>query len=59
LKFQKGNTVTLTVENPKAIAEIKELMSRFGLPADVVVERLVLEAGCWMPMELLATPKSA
>ena len=48
--------MTLAIENPKAIAEIEELMSRFGLSADIVVERLVLEAGSWMPMELLAHP---
>ena len=48
--------MTVTIENPEAIAEIEELMARFGLPAGVVVERLVLEAGSWMPMELLAHP---
>jgi hypothetical protein len=51
--------VTLTIENPKAVTEIEKLMSRFGLSAGVVVERLVLEAGCWMPMELLAHPASS
>ena len=34
-EIPERNTVTLTIEDPKAIAEIKELMSRFGLPADV------------------------
>ena len=46
----------LTIEDPEAIAEIEELMSRFNLPANVVAERLIVEAGRWMPMELLAFP---
>ena len=49
--------MTLAIGNPKAIEEVAELMSRFGLPADVVVERLILEAGIRMPMELLADPR--
>ncbi len=50
--------MTPTIENPEAIAEIEELMARFGLPTDEVVERLVLEAGSWVPMELIAYPPS-
>jgi hypothetical protein len=50
--------MTVTIENLEAIAEIEELMARFGLPAGVLVERLVLEAGSWMPMDLLAHRRS-
>lgn len=50
--------MTLTIENPEAIAELEHLVTRFGLPADVLVERLIQEAGSWMPTELLAYPKA-
>ena len=40
--------MTVVLENPEAIAEIEELMARFGLSAEVVVERVILEAGVWM-----------
>ena len=49
--------MTLTINDPEAIAEIEELMARFGLSADVVVERVILEAGAWMPMEMLTYPR--
>jgi hypothetical protein len=48
--------MTVVIENPEAIAEIEELMARFGLSAEVVVERLIIKAGTWMPMETLAYP---
>ncbi|HEX9199260.1 MAG TPA: hypothetical protein VF865_06855 [Acidobacteriaceae bacterium] len=50
------SSMTVTLENQDAIAEIEELMARFDLPADAVVDRVILEAGTWMPMELLAYP---
>jgi hypothetical protein len=43
----------VNIETPEAIAEIEELMSRFALSAEQVVERVILEAGIWMPMELV------
>ena len=42
------NSMTVTLDNPDAIAEIEELMARFGLSAEVVVERVILEAGVWI-----------
>jgi hypothetical protein len=50
------NKMTISVENSEAVAEIEGLMARFELTADEVVERVILEAGTWMPMELLAYP---
>jgi hypothetical protein len=46
--------MTVVIENPEAIAEIEELMGRFGLSAEAVVERVIVNAGSWMPMETLA-----
>ncbi len=31
-------------------------MSRFGLTAGEVVERVMVDAGAWMPLEILAIP---
>jgi hypothetical protein len=42
------------IQNPEAVTEVKELMARFVLSAETVVERLIIDAGCWMPMETLA-----
>jgi hypothetical protein len=50
--------MTIVLENPEVIEQIEALMTRFQLPADVVVERVILEAGVWMPMETLAYPPS-
>jgi hypothetical protein len=47
-------SMTVILEDPEVIAEIEELMVGFRLPADAVVERVILEAGAWMPMETLA-----
>jgi hypothetical protein len=44
----------IEINNAEAVAEIKELMARFGISAETVVERIIIEAGCWMPMETLA-----
>ncbi|GGG72722.1 hypothetical protein [Edaphobacter dinghuensis] len=42
------------IQDAGAVAEVEELMARFGLSAEAVIERVILEAGCWMPMETLA-----
>jgi hypothetical protein len=47
----------VTIENPEAVAEIEELMERFHLSAQAVVEGVILEAGVWMPMEILGYPR--
>jgi hypothetical protein len=48
--------VTITISNPEAIAEIKYLMDRFQFPAELVVERVLMGAGVFMPMEMLGYP---
>jgi aromatic ring-opening dioxygenase catalytic subunit (LigB family) len=50
--------MTIVLDSPAVITEIEELMARFNLSANDVVERVILEAGTWMPMELLAYPPS-
>jgi len=49
--------MTVEIDNPEAIAEIEEYMSRFNLSAKEVVERILIDVGIWMPMETLAYPK--
>jgi hypothetical protein len=46
--------MTVEITNDEAVAEIEILMERFGLSAETVVERLIIDAGCWMPMETMA-----
>lgn len=46
--------MTVTLQNPEAIAEIEQLMARFDLSAEGVLEAVILEAGAWMPMEILS-----
>jgi hypothetical protein len=46
--------MTITLDDPEAIEEIEALMSRLGLSAKDVVERVIIDAGVWMPMETLA-----
>jgi len=48
--------MTIILEKPEVIAEVDALMVRFGLSAEAAVERVILEAGTWMPMEALAYP---
>ena len=48
--------MTVTLKDPRVVSEIEQLMQRFQLPAETVLERLILEAGAWIPMELLAHP---
>ncbi len=47
----------VVLDNPEAIEEINELMARFGLSAKDVVEKVIIDAGMWMPMETLAYPR--
>jgi len=49
--------MTVVLEDPEAIAEVEELMARFGLSAKDVVEKVIIDAGIWMPMETLAYPR--
>jgi hypothetical protein len=42
------------INNAEAVAEVEALMARFGLSAETVIERIIIDAGCWMPMETLA-----
>jgi hypothetical protein len=49
--------MTVELQNPEAIAGIKALMERFGLTADQVVERVMLEMGTWVPLEVLGDPR--
>ena len=46
--------ISVTLENPEVIAEIEWLMARFDLSAEAVLESVIVEAGAWMPMEILA-----
>jgi len=46
--------MTIVLENQEVIDEIEALMTRFQLPANAVVERVIMEAGVWIPMETLA-----
>ena len=48
--------MTVTLENPEAIAEIEQLMARFDLSAQAVLEAVMIEVGMWMPMENFARP---
>jgi hypothetical protein len=48
--------MTIEITNPEAIAEIEELMARFDIPASVVVERVMVQMGCWVPTETLGYP---
>ena len=48
--------MTIAIKNPEVIVEIQLLMARLQLPADAVVERVILEAGAWMPSEALSGP---
>ena len=49
--------MTVELDSPEAVAEIEALMARFGLSAKDVVERVILDAGVWVPMETLAYPR--
>jgi hypothetical protein len=46
--------MNIEIKNPEAIAEIEELMERFDIPASVVVERVMVQMGSWVPIEILA-----
>jgi hypothetical protein len=46
--------MTVDIQDVEAIGEIEGLMARFGLPAETVIERVIINVGCWMPMETLA-----
>jgi hypothetical protein len=48
--------MTLEITNPEAIAEIEHFVERFNIPASVVVERVMIEMGSWVPTEVLAYP---
>ena len=45
--------MTIVLDDPEAIEEIETLMKRFGLSSKDVVERVIIDAGMWMPMETL------
>jgi hypothetical protein len=46
----------IDINNAEAVAEIEQLMGRFGLSAETVVERVIIGAGCLMPTGILASP---
>jgi len=50
--------MTIELDSPEAVAEIEALMARFGLSAKDVVERVIVGAGVWMPMEALGDSRS-
>jgi hypothetical protein len=45
--------MTIDVTNPEAIAEIEGLMERFNISASLVVERVMVQMGGFVPTEIL------
>jgi hypothetical protein len=48
--------MTIEITSPDAITEIEHFMERFNIPASVVVERVMVQMGSWVPTEILAWP---